>query len=401
MTSQTGAPPSPRDSAANHSTPGPGNGLNGGGPPRPAELPPQDMTTDPPVGWRARLSAGLRQLLARLAPPRRIRPTRSGLGFMGLSLAIGFAALNTGNNLLYLVLGMMLSLLSISGVLSELSVQRLQVRRVVPPELVAGADMPVQLVIENPRRFTPAYGIWVEERWPASSDGSPAYALMIPAGGSLTLRTHWRFSVRGRYQFSRMEVLTLFPFGFFRRSYFRDVPLSVLVLPPVEPVTLRLQGTPEREGQVAKAKRGRGDDFYGLRQYQSGEDPRLIHWRSSARQGRLVARELAEHQRKRVLVMLELNSSLPEEAVYEAGIVKLASYAAAYLRAGFEVGVDCPGVRVPFEAGETHVRLIRRQLAMAPRADEAADLNRTLRLPQRSGVVIIRVASTVTVEERV
>lgn len=343
-------------------------------------------------------------------PPRRIRPTRAGMGFLGLSLAIGFAALNTGNNLLYLVLGMMLSLLSLSGVLSELSVRRLKVSRQVTEELVAGEDKLVRLTIENPRRFFPAFGIWVEEEWPSGSDGLPVHAVFIAPRSTLTLRTHWRFTVRGVYHFRRIEVLTLFPFGFFRRSFTRDVPLTVQVLPPIVPVKLMRGGMPEREGEVAHPRRGSGDDYYGLRHFQVGDDPRFIHWRTSARQGRLVAREQAEQQRRRVWLVLEVTSSLPEESVYEEGIIQLASYAIAYLRAGYEVAVLAPGVQVPLGAGESHGRVIRRRLAQAPRAAEAADLPESsdtgaakanaFLSRSREGALFIRVGRQLQVEAR-
>ena len=54
-----------------------------------------------------------------LRPPRTLRPTRAGWSFFALCFGVGFAALNTGNNLLYLVMALMLAFLVLSGVLSE------------------------------------------------------------------------------------------------------------------------------------------------------------------------------------------------------------------------------------------------------------------------------------------
>ena len=84
-----------------------------------------------------------RNLLARvrrwLRPPRRLRPTRAGWSFFAITFGVGFAALNTGNNLLYLVLALMLSFLVLSGVLSESALRGIAVRRRLPRELYAGA----------------------------------------------------------------------------------------------------------------------------------------------------------------------------------------------------------------------------------------------------------------------
>jgi hypothetical protein len=50
---------------------------------------------------------------------RSLRFTKEGLSFVLFSLAVGVAAVNTGNNLLYLILAMMLSLIIVSGILSR------------------------------------------------------------------------------------------------------------------------------------------------------------------------------------------------------------------------------------------------------------------------------------------
>ena len=58
-----------------------------------------------------------------IRPPRRLSFTREGKYFVGITLGVGFAAINTGNNLLYLLLGMMLSLIIASGIMSEMSLR--------------------------------------------------------------------------------------------------------------------------------------------------------------------------------------------------------------------------------------------------------------------------------------
>ena len=74
-----------------------------------------------------------------LRPPRRLRATREGKYFVGITLGVGFAAVNTGNNLLYLLLGMMLSLIIASGILSEVSLRDLSLTR-TPPDALSHRD---------------------------------------------------------------------------------------------------------------------------------------------------------------------------------------------------------------------------------------------------------------------
>src|SRR6202034_1591750 len=67
-----------------------------------------------------------------LRPPRRLKFTREGKFFVGITLGVGFAAINTANNLLYLLLGMLLALIVVSGIMSELSLRDLTVVRRLP-----------------------------------------------------------------------------------------------------------------------------------------------------------------------------------------------------------------------------------------------------------------------------
>lgn len=346
--------------------------------------------------WRQLL---IRILLA-LRPPRRTRPTRLGWAFLGLTLAIGFAALNTGNNLLYLVLSMMLSMLSSSGILSEFSVQRLQFTRRLPAEMVAGQDVAVTLTLHNPRRFTPVFGVYLEEDWPAGVSGEPCFFTYLSPGTQQNLVSRYRFATRGRICLYQAEVSTLFPFGLFRRSYYREVEDEVVVLPPIQSVRIRQAAGVKREGTLPLLRKGQGEEFYELRLYQQGDDPRRIHWPSSARRGRLLFQELADLKRSRVLIRLTLSSFLPVEQSYEEGIILVASYAAAYLKVGFEVAVEAPGVQLPFDSGEAHLRRVRRALALAPRADEAVEIPQSTRRSPDCGQVLITVGDQVRVEEQ-
>ena len=88
------------------------------------------MVAEAPTGLRERLRIWLR-------PPRQLRPTRAGWVFLSVILGVGFAALNTGNNLLYLVLSLMLAFLTLSGVLSESALRGVRLRRELPREVFA------------------------------------------------------------------------------------------------------------------------------------------------------------------------------------------------------------------------------------------------------------------------
>ena len=86
---------------------------------------------------------------ARTRGRRQLRFTQEGRYLVLISLGIGFAAINTGNNLLYLMLGMLLSIIIVSGILSEHTLRKLVVRRVLPETAFAGRPFLVGVIVEN------------------------------------------------------------------------------------------------------------------------------------------------------------------------------------------------------------------------------------------------------------
>ena len=69
------------------------------------------MAAEPSPPPRRSLVARLFRFRGNFRPPRRLKFTREGKFFVGITLGVGFAAINTGNNLLYLLLGMLLALI--------------------------------------------------------------------------------------------------------------------------------------------------------------------------------------------------------------------------------------------------------------------------------------------------
>jgi len=97
----------------------------------------------------ARLRARLARLFRR---SRRLRSTREGKYFIAITIGVGLAAINTGNNLLFLLLGWMCSVIIASGVLSELSLRGLVVMRVPPPRVFAGRPFLMGISLRNSKR---------------------------------------------------------------------------------------------------------------------------------------------------------------------------------------------------------------------------------------------------------
>jgi uncharacterized protein (DUF58 family) len=329
-----------------------------------------------------------RRIWRRIRPPRRLRFTREGRLIVLLAVGVGFAAINTGNNLLYLLLGWLLSFIIASGILSELTLKRLRVERRPPPRVYANEPFLMEVVIENGKANRASFSIEVEDLVGATPLDKRCYFLKIPAGKSQRTSYRHTFGKRGEYRLTGYRIATKFPFALFRKSRDLDSPLDVLVYP--QRVTVpRPEPRGSSVGDTAANRLGRYGEFFGLREHRSGDDRRDVHWRSSARSGRLLVREYEDEHARRVVIGVD--NALPHDAreavadgaetpvtqLQVAGVERAisvaASLATAYLDAGWSVEVIARGLHVPAGLGRMHDARIGRALALLPYAgDELA-----------------------------
>jgi uncharacterized protein (DUF58 family) len=323
-------------------------------------------------------------------PPRRFPPTREGWWFLGATLVVGMAAINGGINLLFLVFGMMLSLILASGVLSEICIRHLTVTRRIPGSIHAGTPFLMGIAVRNDKKRVPTFSLEVEDLLEAHPVERRCYYLKLPAGRSQETAYKHTLPRRGRHRFTGFRISTRFPFGFIRKSRDVDCPTEVLVYPALVPVpeTIIRAGLAEG-GRRHVASPSRSGEFHGLREFRSGDDPRDIHWRTSARRGRPFMRELEEETGR--VVMVVLDPVLPEgdrERALEAAVSLAASLVVTLLRKGLKVGLKtCEGT-VPSASGPGHAGHVLEALAMLATPPAGAGP-----LPPPLGATIIRVTA--------
>jgi uncharacterized protein (DUF58 family) len=337
----------------------------------------------------------------RLRPPRRLSFTREGRIIVILAVGVGFAAINTGNNLLYLLLGWLLSFIIASGILSEMTLKRLLVERRPPPRVFAGEPFLMEVVIKNEKPARASYSIEVEDLVGATPLDKRCYFLKIPAAKSQRTSYRHTFVRRGLYTLTGYRVATKFPFALFRKSRDVEVPIDVIVYPARVSVARPVPRT-EARGETTSNRTGRRGEFFGLREHRSGDDRRDVHWRSSARTGRLLVREYEdEHARK---VVIGVDNALPDRvrdavtdgaltpaveaqvAAVERAISVAASLAAVYLESGWTVELCARDCHVPAGHGRIHDARIARALALLP---YVADTVAFAALPPRVESVLV------------
>jgi uncharacterized protein (DUF58 family) len=299
---------------------------------------------------------------------RRLSFTREGKYFVALTIGIGFAAINTGNNLLYLVLGMMLAFIIGSGVLSEISLNALEVERRIPDRLYTGRPFLMGINLRNAKQRFPSFSIEVEDLQAGRSLDKKCYFLKVPAGR--TQRTSYRhtFASRGLYSFTGFTVSTKFPFALFRKSRLAVCDDEVVVYPAVYPLLPPAGGAADM-GEQMTGRLDRRGDFYALRDYLPGDDPRDIYWRKTARTGRMVIRQHEEHHGRRMAVFLDNHQRQevlsPEDLEQqERAVSQAASLAAHYVRQGYVVALVTRTNSVGAGSGQAHLTKILHTLAL-------------------------------------
>jgi uncharacterized protein (DUF58 family) len=274
--------------------------------------------------------------LSRVRPPRKLKFTREGKFFVGITLGVGFAAINTGNNLLYLLLGMLLALIIVSGLMSELSLRDLTVVRRLPLRAQVGRPHLVEIEVFNHKGRVPSYAIEVEDLRAGQPADKRCFFLKISPKSAQVAAYRRTPAKRGRDKHVGFRIATRFPFGLFEKS--REVPAEgeLIIYPAVDPVQLPTMPAGRYSGGDAAFGRGHGDDYLGLKLLREGEDPRDVHWRKSAAVGQLVARERARDARPDVVLTLDVVR--PDDAkeewfnTFERKIRDVASRAVAHIK---------------------------------------------------------------------
>jgi uncharacterized protein (DUF58 family) len=277
-----------------------------------------------------------RRGLSRVRPPRKLKFTREGKFFVGITLGVGFAAINTGNNLLYLLLGMLLALIIVSGLMSELSLRDLTVVRRLPLRAQVGRPHLVEIEVFNHKGRVPSYAIEVEDLRAGQPADKRCFFLKISPKSAQVAAYRRTPAKRGRDKHVGFRIATRFPFGLFEKS--REVPAEgeLIIYPAVDPVHLPTMPAGRYTGGDAAFGRGHGDDYLGLKLLREGEDPRDVHWRKSAAVGQLVARERARDARPDVVLTLDVIR--PDDAkdewfnTFERKIRDVASRAVAHIK---------------------------------------------------------------------
>jgi uncharacterized protein (DUF58 family) len=264
-----------------------------------------------------------------------------GLVYGLLTVLVALAAVNTQNNLLFWVFGVLLSGVMISGIVSGVMMMGVQARRLDPGSGAVGEPLVVGYEVHNRNRIFPIFNIHIEERiggrrvlplfgW-AGTEARGGSAGTQPRGDSANWRSlmkparawimhigpqesvhgeavFWPTS-RGEARFDQLRIWTTFPFGLVKKSVTISQPQHTLIFPRLYELKHGVLNAVTPAGPMGNRisqHPGAGDDYHGMREYRPGDSMRHIAWKRMAGLDQLVSIERSRPSPPKIRVILNL-----------------------------------------------------------------------------------------------
>jgi len=236
------------------------------------------------------------------------RVTREGWVYIAGIFALAVAALNTGNNLLFVILSALLAAIAVSGVVSRLSLSGVEMSLTLPEHVFAEQPVLAAVKLANHKLSLPSFSLRVGAHPKAKLAGiltRPVYFPYLGRQSAAEQAVELRFPRRGVYRQDAFAVSTRFPFGFLEKTRKVDSPMEVVVYPRVLPTEEFYEILPMISGELESYQRGRGHDLYTIRDYQPTDSARFVDWKASARSAALKVREFTREDERRVVLVLD------------------------------------------------------------------------------------------------
>ena len=344
------------------------------------------------LGVAAWVAITLVPILARRTPLRWLayrieyKLMRGGWLYIGSIFVVALAALNTGNNLLFLILSSLIASILMSGILSSVVLTGVEMECELPEHIFAGSPVFALIELSNEKQTLPSFSLRVEGQPAGKTTGSkradssailtrPVYFPYLPRHDSARQRVEIVFSRRGVYRQDAFRIVTRFPFGLLQKSRRVKLPLEAVVYPSVEPTEEFFEILPLISGELESYARGRGHDLYSLREYQPSDDARFVHWKATARSGSLKVREFAREDERRVLFIFDPSllagtaSATPDAGTdrFERAVDLCASLAWHFYESDALLQFRAPGIETPLApASEVIFEILRFLASIAP-----------------------------------
>jgi uncharacterized protein (DUF58 family) len=327
-----------------------------------------------------------RVALRRLTRSFQYEFTKVGGAFLAFIIIIGVAALNTGNNLLFIVVSAMLAAILVSGLASALVLSGLELDILLPVHVFAKRKMLGRVSLQNTRYLLPAISVsvvpkpeknktrrkWQRTMWtfppgrpadkawlrltdwvwkpqpPTDAKGrilaGPVYFPYVSSRTGTIADVELWFERRGRYAQEGLGLATRFPFSFLTKTLPVPFTSEIVVYPPVEQTDEFFEVLPLITGEFQAFVRGRGYDLYRIREYMPDDTARHVDWKATAKTGGLKVREFTREDERRLRMVFDNPApSVVGEAAYEKSVALAASLAWHFAGEAAQLSFAAPG----------------------------------------------------------
>jgi uncharacterized protein (DUF58 family) len=299
---------------------------------------------------------------------RYFRTTREGKAFIFVTAGVGLAAINTGNNLLFLIFGFMLSLIVLSGILSEIVLRNLWVSRRLPQRAFAESTCLVEITLRNKKQRAPSYSLEVEDLAHGLPTERRCYFLKVAPQAEQIAGYRRTIKRRGYVRLRGFRVATRYPFGIIEKWRVIEAEEELLVYPALMREDLQELSARGTGAEAITTRIGVGNEVAGLRHYRPGDGARSIHWMRTAALGRVMVYE--KHADASTHLTIVLDNARPQsadarwDAGFERAISRAAAIAVSNLGREMSAEVVCRGQRSPVVIAGSPVDPILRFLAL-------------------------------------
>lgn len=268
---------------------------------------------------------------------------------------MGFSAVNTGNNLLFLVVSGLLAFMSVTGLAGMLNIKGLTPELLPPMELFAGTPACFRLQVRNAKRLLPSFLIRLE--FPG---GHGVTLPLVPRSGSAEGCVTLTIPGRGRAGVGTITVSSPFPVNFFTRWWTFPAEAGFIVFPRL------IKGQPDgndrgqkQVGSAIRQNRGLDGELERIGNYSGSEPLRMIHWKLSARSDELLVKQFGRLTAQPLVIDID---TLPGSNIEER--ISRAAWLVRRWSRERPVGLRFGGRIIPAEAGHRHSLRLLTELAL-------------------------------------
>lgn len=317
-------------------------------------------------------------------------------------------------NLLFVLAGLMVGPLLVSWRMAAVTLRDLRFTRKFPESVSAGEPLLIELAVANERPHVDSWGLVVQDHIERVGEGTfepidvDVRVPHLAAGTAEREAYQGSLLRRGRYRLGPLTVRTRYPLGLIEGSLVEESYDDLIVSPRLGRLTAAwrrvLQRSRSGSEQAAHRQGSIEGEFYGIRDWQSGDSQRWVHWRTSARRNKLAVRQFELQHRPDLAIVLDLVPGQLDDEGLSPVVERAISFAATIVtdtarRSTGRIVLVIAGRELVIRSGSASTNLVK-EMTEALAVAEAADYPQLAAALRESGRNVPPGTTTVLITTR-